>query len=96
MLPFVRMTWITLFKTKAEVETIEEELVNGIIHSREFFENFVKILEAAEVRIMCAQRPWFSPARRGLGRGVVTLPSAAAGGHPSYALAGQRGTDRRG
>ena len=56
------MAWLTLFKTKTEVETIAETLddepfeilVNGIIHSREFFENFVKILNAAEVRIMCA------------------------------------------
>jgi hypothetical protein len=62
LLPFVRMAWLTLFKTKTEVETIAETLddepfeilVNGIIHSREFFENFVKILNAAEVRITCA------------------------------------------
>ena len=41
-----------MFKTKAELETIAEELedeqfeelVNGDIHSREFFENFVMVL----------------------------------------------------
>ena len=62
LLPFVRLAWICMFKTKAELETIAtglgderfEELVNGIHHSLEFFENFVPILKSAEARIMCA------------------------------------------
>ena len=63
LLPFTRLAWLSMFKTKAELETIAEELedeqfeelVNGIIHSLEFFENFVTVLRSAEVRIMCAE-----------------------------------------
>ena len=63
LLPFTRLAWLSMFKTKAELETIAEELedeqfeelVNGIIHSREFFENFVMVLRSAEVRIICGE-----------------------------------------
>jgi hypothetical protein len=62
LLPFARMAWMALFKTKAELEAIAEglagepfeELVAGIVDARKYFENFVTILDAAEVRIMCA------------------------------------------
>jgi hypothetical protein len=62
LLPFVRMAWIWMYKTKPELETLAEELedepfeemVEGIHHSLEFFENFVTVLQAAEIRIMCA------------------------------------------
>jgi hypothetical protein len=62
LLPFVRMAWICMYKTKPELETMAEkleeepfeEMVEGIAHSQKFFKNFVTILQAAEVRIMCA------------------------------------------
>jgi hypothetical protein len=60
--PYVRLAWETLFKTKAELQTVAEELdgepleelLNGIANSREFFDNFVKILNGAEARLLCA------------------------------------------
>jgi hypothetical protein len=62
LLPIVRLAWIALFKTKAELETIAEELagepfeeiVDGIGNARKFFSGFVTALDAAEVRITCA------------------------------------------
>jgi hypothetical protein len=62
LLPFVRMAWICMYKTKPELETMAEELedepfeemIEGIAHSQKFFKNFVTILQAAELRIMCA------------------------------------------
>ncbi len=60
--PYVRLAWETLFKTKAELQTVAEELdgeafeelLNGITNSKEFFDNFVKILKAADARLLCA------------------------------------------
>jgi hypothetical protein len=60
--PYVRLAWETLFKTKAELQTVAEgldgepleTLLNGIADSREFFDNFVKILDAAQARLLCA------------------------------------------
>jgi hypothetical protein len=50
LLPYVRMAWISLYRTKAELEplaTLEEEafeeLIGGISNSRKFFEGFVTI-----------------------------------------------------
>jgi hypothetical protein len=67
LLPSVRIAWLTLYKTKPELENISRELgelggdddyfkqlVNGIIHAREFFENFVTVLDTAELRLMCS------------------------------------------
>jgi hypothetical protein len=62
VLPTVRTAWMSMYKTKAELEPVAqslgdaefEEMIKGIVHSRKFFENFVKILDAAEVRIICA------------------------------------------
>jgi hypothetical protein len=61
-LPFVRMAWIALHRTKAELveglgkldEEPFEVMMDGIAHSHEFFENFAKILKAGEVRLICA------------------------------------------
>ena len=60
--PWIRLAWETLFKTKAKLETIVEELdgeplsemLDGIAHSREFFETFVTVLTTAETRLLCA------------------------------------------
>jgi hypothetical protein len=61
VLPYVRLAWHLLFKSKAEVENgVQElgddleELVKSIAHTREYFENFVNILDGAEVRLMCS------------------------------------------
>jgi hypothetical protein len=62
VLPFVRMAWFALHRTKAElVEGLGklddepfETMMNGIAHSHEFFENFAKILQAGEARLLCA------------------------------------------
>ena len=62
VLPFVRMAWRALHLTKAELvegfgkldEEPFEVMMDGIAHSHEFFENFAKILEAGEVRLLCA------------------------------------------
>jgi hypothetical protein len=62
VLPFMRLAWITMYKTKAELETIADELeddpffemVEGIRHSQTFFEPFLAILKSAELRILCA------------------------------------------
>jgi hypothetical protein len=56
------MAWMALYKTKAEIEGIRaalshdhfEEMVKGISHARDYFKNFVTVLNAAEIRIMCA------------------------------------------
>jgi hypothetical protein len=61
-LPNVRIAWIMMFKTKAELETIARELdddtfeamVNGIGRAGAAFEDFVRVLRGAETRIMCA------------------------------------------
>ena len=59
----VRMAWLTLYKTKAElVEMIEgmdregifEPYGNGIRDSIDFFRAFLVVLEAAEARVICA------------------------------------------
>jgi hypothetical protein len=62
LLPFVRMAWFAMYKTKAELQTIAETLedgpfdhmMDGIAHSREFFEKFLTVLNGAEARILCA------------------------------------------
>jgi hypothetical protein len=62
VLPFVRMAWIALHRTKAELvggfgelgDEAFETMMDGIAHSQEFFENFAKILKAGEVRLLCA------------------------------------------
>jgi hypothetical protein len=62
LLPYVRMAWISLFKTKAELETMAktldeepfEEMVEGISNSKKFFEEYVTILQTAEARIFSA------------------------------------------
>jgi hypothetical protein len=63
VLPFVRMAWLALHRTKAElVEGLGklddgrpfETMMDGIAHSHEFFENFAKILKAGEARLLCA------------------------------------------
>jgi hypothetical protein len=61
LLPYVRMAWISLYRTKSELEplaTLDEEafleMVDGISNSRKFFEGFVTILRTAEIRILCA------------------------------------------
>jgi hypothetical protein len=60
--PYVRLAWETLFRTKAELQTIAEgldgepleNLLTGIADSKKFFDNFVKILGGAEARLLCA------------------------------------------
>ena len=62
LLPYVRMAWMSMYKSKGELETIARELdeepfrtmVDGIVNARKFFENFVTILSSAELRIMSA------------------------------------------
>ena len=63
VLPFVRMAWFALHRTKAQlVEGLEklgddgtfETMIDGIANSQEFFENFAKILKAGEARLLCA------------------------------------------
>jgi hypothetical protein len=61
LLPYVRVAWMSLYKTKAELEpfaTLDEETfeetIEGISNSRKFFEGFVTILRTAECRILCA------------------------------------------
>jgi hypothetical protein len=64
VLPLVRMTWLSMLKTKAELETLVvaltdehesfEKMVRGIISMRKYFEHFVTVLSAAECRLMCA------------------------------------------
>ena len=62
VLRFVRMAWLALHRTKAElVEGLGklddepfEVMMDGIAHSHEFFESFAKILKAGEVRLLCA------------------------------------------
>ena len=61
-LPAVRIAWIAMHKTKAELMTVVAELeaehldnmLDGIIDARDFFAAQVAILDAAEIRIMCA------------------------------------------
>jgi hypothetical protein len=51
-----------MYKTKDEIGTIAKDLSvesfegtwNGIIHAQEFFESFVTVLKAAEIRVMSA------------------------------------------
>lgn len=62
VLPFVRSAWLMMYKTKDEIGTIAKDLSveslegtwNGIIHAQEFFESFVTVLKAAEIRLMSA------------------------------------------
>lgn len=62
LLPLVRMAWVQMYKTKAELRTMSEELddetleflVNGIVHWRKYFEAFVTLLTAAETRMLIA------------------------------------------
>ena len=62
VLPFVRMAWVALHRTKAELvegmgkldDEPFETMMDGIAHSHEFFENFARILKAGEVRLLCA------------------------------------------
>jgi hypothetical protein len=59
-----RVAWISMYKTKAELEAIViallddkgsfETLVKGIIDAREYLEMLTGVLNAAECRIMCA------------------------------------------
>jgi hypothetical protein len=56
------MAWAAMYKTKAELEDISRNLddapframVDGIINAQKFFRDFVTILSAAELRIMCS------------------------------------------
>jgi hypothetical protein len=62
LLPYVRMAWTAMYKTKAELEDISRNLddapframVDGIVNAQKFFKDFVTILSAAELRIMCS------------------------------------------
>ncbi len=61
-LPYVRVAWISMFKTKAELQVVVDEL--GEKHGTETLEGFlriigslasiVKVVEAAEARIIAA------------------------------------------
>jgi hypothetical protein len=61
-LPTIRIAWVAMFKTKAELEKLSrdlsdetfEQMINGIGRAREAFEQFVEVLTSAETRIMCA------------------------------------------
>jgi hypothetical protein len=62
VLPTVRIAWVTMYKTKAELENISRELDddafiemgNAIGEARAAFEGFAKVLAGARARIMCA------------------------------------------
>jgi hypothetical protein len=62
VLPFVRLAWHAMFKTKAELGTIFKKmgdddfgkLAEDMARSREFFERFVGVLQSAEIRLICA------------------------------------------
>ncbi len=60
--PYIRLAWETMYKTKAELGKVYQELgddtfgsqVEDMVHSREFFERFVGVLRSAEIRLICA------------------------------------------
>jgi len=63
VLPTLRIAWVTMFKTKAELETISRELDDddtfeamgkAIGEARAAFEGFATVLAGAGARIMCA------------------------------------------
>jgi hypothetical protein len=64
LLPTLRVAWHLMYKTKAELEAICDELdddkntfertVDGIAYARQYFEQFVMVLNSAELRILCA------------------------------------------
>ena len=63
VLPFVRCAWLVMFKTKDELETVVKGLINdksfegtwdGIERAQGFFEGFMTVLKAAEMRLMSA------------------------------------------
>ncbi len=62
VLPPVRIAWILMYQTKAELENIVEtledepfdEMVNGISDAKKFFEGFARVLAGAEGRLLCA------------------------------------------
>ena len=62
LLPPARLAWVTMYKTKDELETIARELsgepfevlMKGIINAHKFFGDFARLLKAAEMRIMSA------------------------------------------
>jgi hypothetical protein len=62
VLPSLRMAWAAMYKTEAGLETLSRDLdddafeymVDGIGYARKYFKNFVTVLEAAEIRIMCS------------------------------------------
>jgi len=63
LLPYVRLAWMTLYKSKPElIEIIRnldeqgsfEELFDGIETAIKFFNNFATVLNAARGRIVCA------------------------------------------
>ena len=66
LLPHVRMAWLLMYKTRAELEAavvrindadnegLFEDLVNNFVRVRKFFEDFVTVLNAAECRVVCA------------------------------------------
>jgi hypothetical protein len=62
LLPHVRIAWICMFQTKAELQAIVTnlgddagaEMIETIIESRKFFKTFVDVLGGAEVRLFAA------------------------------------------
>jgi hypothetical protein len=66
LLPQVRMAWLLMYKTKAQLEAAAikideadleeafEEMVDGFINAQKFFKDFITVLHAAECRVMWA------------------------------------------
>jgi hypothetical protein len=63
VLPTVRLAWVSMFQTKAELQTISRELDDdtfvamgkAIAEARSAFEGFAVVLAGAAARIMCAE-----------------------------------------
>jgi len=61
VLPPVRMAWMTMFKTPAEIEEILDGLdedvgkafLDGISNTVAYFRNFHNVMAAAEARLFC-------------------------------------------
>ena len=62
LLVALRMAWMLMYKTKAELETIAEtleeeaidEMFGGVTEARKYFGNIASILTGAETRMLCA------------------------------------------
>jgi hypothetical protein len=62
VLLYVRVAWFVMYKTKAELGRMYQSpdgeawnlMYEGIEHSLKFFENFVTILNSAQIRMLCA------------------------------------------